>query len=154
MYEELIKKLRNYAAFTAIPPFSVDLSEAADAMEKLSNERTMSTVDYCAKRNLVLITREFFEQLKASYGKPPLDEEAVTVEGYPVKELMAFAMLCRRHEITENDLHDFCTNAVRGFNAGVHDFRVAYEKAMSELEIPDNAIKWSPLPEPPKEETE
>lgn len=36
MYDELVKKLRNYASFTAIPPMSVDLSEAADAIEELS----------------------------------------------------------------------------------------------------------------------
>ena len=36
-YTEVVKKLRNYGAFTAIPPFSVDLYEAADAMEALNN---------------------------------------------------------------------------------------------------------------------
>ena len=34
-YTELVKKLRNYASFTAIPPMSADLSEAANAIEEL-----------------------------------------------------------------------------------------------------------------------
>jgi hypothetical protein len=37
-YNEQIKKLRNYASFTAIPPMSVDLSEAADAIEELQKK--------------------------------------------------------------------------------------------------------------------
>ena len=38
-YTEIVKKLRNYASFTAIPPLSDDLSKAADAIEELGKSR-------------------------------------------------------------------------------------------------------------------
>lgn len=47
-YTELVKKLRNYASFTAIPPLSVDLSEAADAIEELQS-RVKKNDDWWAR---------------------------------------------------------------------------------------------------------
>ena len=70
-------------------------------------------------------------------------EKAVTCEGYPAQELICFAQVCRRHEITENDLHDFCTNALRGYEAGKEDFRIVWENSIAQLSK-----------RPPKEETE
>lgn len=56
-----------------------------------------------------------------------------TVCGYPVNELVAFAELCRRHGITEDDLHDFCTNAVRGYEAGWNDFQVVVKNMTGDV---------------------
>jgi hypothetical protein len=58
---------------------------------------------------------------------------APTVYGYPLNEIIAFANLCRRHEITEDDLHDFCTNAVRGYEAGRRDFHITWMNAMGSI---------------------
>ena len=55
------------------------------------------------------------------------------VYGYPINELVAFANLCRRHGITEDDLHDFCTNAVRGYEAGWNDFHVVVKNITGEI---------------------
>ena len=45
-----------------------------------------------------------------------------TVCGYSVKELVFFAEMCRRHEISEKDLHDFCLGAENGWRCGYDDF--------------------------------
>ena len=86
MYEELIKQLRGCAdAFFCVSDCPKDpdtncqeqlMKEAADAIEELSNGSEKVVMDYCRKRNLVLITYESFETLKAYYnrGVMPLTE--------------------------------------------------------------------------------
>lgn len=70
---------------------------------------------------------------------------APTVYGYPLNEIIAFASLCRRHEITEDDLHDFCTNAVRGYEAGRRDFHITWTNAVGSMfEEVDDDFKWVP----------
>lgn len=44
-----------------------------------------------------------------------------TVYGYPTRELVFFALMCRRHEISEKDLHDFCLGAENGWRCGYDD---------------------------------
>ena len=37
--------------------------------------------------------------------------EHTTVCGYPFKELMVFADACRKYNVSESDMHEFCLNA-------------------------------------------
>lgn len=50
--------------------------------------------------------------------------------GYDTKELLAFALLCREHDISEEDLHDFCLNVEAGYKAGLTDLHKAVAKSM------------------------
>ena len=92
MYEEIIKSLRLCreilheddsciefvdGSCEAFPICAYQLMEkAADAIEELSNGSEKVVMDYCRKRNLVLITYKSFETLKAYYnrGVMPLTE--------------------------------------------------------------------------------
>jgi len=78
---------------------------------------------------LLMQASDVIEQLEHTITLPHPES---TVKGYPLDELLTFALLCRRHDITEDDLHDFCTNAVRGFEAGMEDLRRSAERAWEE----------------------
>ena len=112
-YTELVKSLRNRRICLQSGGNEDDFGlwiQAADAIEHLQSE---------------------VKRLSNTFVIP--HEKAVTCEGYPVQELICFANLCRRHEITENDLHDFCTNALRGYEAGKNDFRIVWENSIEQL---------------------
>ena len=72
------------------------------------------------------------------YRIDPQTTDEQTVYGYPVKEIILFANMCRRHGITEKDLLDFCRGAVNGWECGYDDFcRVQenmYEEAKKRFE--------------------
>ena len=56
--------------------------------------------------------------------------EEGSIEGYPVKELMAFASACRRAEITEENLHDFMFNAEMIYETLYNNFVISLEKSL------------------------
>ena len=84
----------------------------ADALEELigENERLRQTVE--------------------RMQDPGVD---TTVCGYPVRELIAFALLCRREGIEEKDLHDYCVGVENGYRAGWHDFEIAQENMLKDM---------------------
>ena len=55
-----------------------------------------------------------------------------TIYGYDVKELIFFAEMCKRHNITEKDLHDFCLSAENGWQCGWDDFNRTQNKIIQE----------------------
>ena len=61
------------------------------------------------------------------------DERATTVAVYPVRELVFFSQMCRRHNISEDQLHDFCTGALNGYYCGIDDFRRVQENMLKTL---------------------
>lgn len=131
MYEELVAALnaadkRPCSAMECpgsgeCPDVGCLFREAADAIVMLQNE---------------------VKRMSSTFVIP--EEKAITVCGYPVGELTAFAELCRRHEITEPELHNFCKNAVAGFEAGKNDWEITYKNMAERLGFCM----------PPKEETE
>ena len=42
--------------------------------------------------------------------------EHTTVCGYPFKELMVFADACRKYNVSESDMREFCVNAESAWN--------------------------------------
>lgn len=54
--------------------------------------------------------------------------------GYPINELIFFAQMCRRHGISDDELHDFCVGAENGYKCGFDDFCRTGEKMLHEVE--------------------
>lgn len=59
--------------------------------------------------------------------------KTMTVEGYPLNEIIAFAILCREKGITENDLHDFCLSFENGWKLGFEKYNEASEKMFRDM---------------------
>lgn len=55
-----------------------------------------------------------------------------TVYGYPVRELIFFAQMCRRHGITEDELHGYCVSAEQGYRAGADDFHRVFAESLEQ----------------------
>lgn len=125
-YEELVRDLR-YCAMTDISdaPYPCD-GCSYNAPEKYHTKAESGYPMGCSSM-MMLHAADAIERLDNTITIP--DENAM-VCGFPLKELIAFAGLARREGITEADLHDFCTNAVRGFEAGQRDLQIAYEKSL------------------------
>ena len=62
-----------------------------------------------------------------------LGECSEFVYGYSVKELIAFASICRDQGVGEYELHNFVTNANLGFRLGAEQWQKQLEKQMNEL---------------------
>lgn len=62
-----------------------------------------------------------------------IPKDDTTVYGYPVRELLAFALLCRREGIEEKDLHDYCVGVENGYKAGWHDFEITQQNMLHEM---------------------
>lgn len=90
MYEALIKELEFKAGF-----------------EYFDDNVYNRAID--AIRNLETKNNKLKELATIPTGK--------TVYGYPLQELVLFAGLCRQEDITDDELHDFCTNVSRYYEA-------------------------------------
>ena len=62
-----------------------------------------------------------------------IPKDDTTCYGYPVRELLAFALLCRREGIEEKDLHDYCMGVENGFMAGWHDFEITQKNMLQRM---------------------
>ena len=54
--------------------------------------------------------------------------------GYKIDELVLFAQMCRRHGISNDELHDFCVGVENGYKCGFDDFCRTGEKMLHEVE--------------------
>lgn len=135
-YLELVKKLRNYASFTAIPPLSVDLSEAADAIEQLQKDLERS------KEYEAFWEKEASEALRrfqvAIASKPqwiPVTERLPDVE----EDVNVAVLTSIRGKRIRTVTTDYI-NTAGMWDAASCDWR-------------HEVTHWMPLPDPPKEET-
>lgn len=123
MYDELVKELRYLDEYSKQinPTPSGIFREAADAIEELIRK---------VNRYENVLT---------------IPEPGRSVYGYPLNELLCFAQMCRRHEIEEKDLHDFCVGVENGFRCGVDDWNRVQNNMIQKMMERFNT-------EPPKEE--
>ena len=101
--DELVKELRRVGI--CAPGYEPLLSRAADAIEDLQKTLACKIID-------------------------PPDDDAMAY-GYPVRELIACAQLCKRHEIAPEDMHDFFKGMENGFVAGWNDQRITYKNMLA-----------------------
>ena len=122
MYEELVKDLRCCSKYVGLwdcdggdgCPEGVCadnlMSQAADAIEELEKKAA---------------------RLSSTLVIPA--EKAVTVEGYPVKELQAFAFACREAGVDERDMKAFANNIRFALDAVHRDMERVHQNQMKAL---------------------
>ena len=103
MYDELVKRLWDFAVELRKVEDTLLVRDAANAIEDLT---------------------QIVNRYKNTLTIP---EPGQTVYGYPLNELLCFAQMCRRHGIEEKDLHDFCLGVENGFRCGVDDWNRVQE---------------------------
>ena len=82
-------------------------------------------------------------------------EKGQTIYGYPAKDLVIFAEMCRRHGITEQELRDYCLNVEQGYT---HGWEEQNREAKEQLQrMLDNIISHAhvfKIPNPKEESNE
>ena len=100
-YKELADALRKAGSDTQY--YEAELyDDAADAIERLQKQN---------------------EELKARWA-------AATIEGFPVKDLMLFAMTCRKNRVAERDLQAFARNMEKALEIVRKEFDEALHRSM------------------------
>lgn len=66
------------------------------------------------------MTGEEFEKLKNC-----------TICGYNFEELMIFADACRKHDISNDDLKEFCANAKNAYDYAMAEITKGFERELS-----------------------
>lgn len=81
------------------------LSDAADAIERLQAEN---------------------DELRARWN-------AATIEGFPVKDLMLFAQVCRKNRVAEHDLQTFAWNMEKALEIVRKEFDDSIKESMNRV---------------------
>ena len=119
MYNELIDALR-YCGFDDRKPCNgcvlYDKTHGVDCLEKLHRDAA-----------------DAIERLQAENDELRARWSAATIEGFPVKDLMLFAQVCRGYGVREKDLQTFARNMEKAFEIVRKEFDDSIQKSMNRV---------------------
>lgn len=81
------------------------------------------------RRGFILVSKE----LKTIPSADVIERESLMIYGYPVKELVAFALTCKEMNITDQDLKELCRNVEFAYEVVNRKMEISFAQAISKF---------------------